>query len=207
MRNQWMLGVMTALACFAAEATAQDRKAPRRAAGASLLTVQTDAAASCRVVDSLGASRTKEFGSPATIALPSRQAGDQVVCVRDGRETRAAVPTTGRRVDLAIGGATAAASPVRRLVTRAEVHPYPGTMRLTAKAEQDLVWLRQRYEEGRITERDYFAHRRDVIARGASIETPRATRRATASAPVAPNAGTPAPEAPRPLAGRGARTG
>lgn len=204
MRMRWMLGVMTALACFAVEATAQDRKAPRRAAGASLLTVRTDAAASCRVVDAHGASRTKEFGSPATIALPSRQAGDQVVCVRDGRETRAAVPTTGRRVDLALGGATVAASPVRRLVTGADVHPYPGTMRLTAKAEQDLVWLRQRYEEGRITERDYFAHRRDVIARGASLETP---RRTAASAPAASKAGTPAPETPRPLTGRGARTG
>lgn len=204
MRSRWMLGVVTALACLAAEATAQDRKAPRRAAGASLLTVQTDAAASCRVVDSHGASRTKEFGSPATIALPSRQAGDQVVCVRDGRETRAAVPSTGRRVDLALGGATVAASPVRRLVKGADVHPYPGTMRLTVKAEQDLVWLRQRYEEGRITERDYFAHRRDVIARGGSLETP---RRTAASAPAASRTAAPAAETPRSLTGRSARAG
>ncbi|MBL8698986.1 MAG: hypothetical protein JNK67_11475 [Alphaproteobacteria bacterium] len=204
MRMGWTLCVAVAFAGLALDASAQERAAPRRAGGATLLTVETDAAASCRVVDAHGGSRTKEFGAPATVALASRQAGDQVVCVRDGRETRAAVPAAGRRVALTLGGATTLATPVRRLVTTASVHPYPGAMRLTARAEQDLVWLRQRYEEGAISERDYFARRREVIARGAVLEPARAPRRTAAAQPD--SAGAPA-TAPRPLAGRGTRAG
>lgn len=168
MRLRWMMPAILALACVASAAGAQDERARRRAPSPALLTVETGVPASCRVVDSEGASRTKEFGAPATIALGSRRPGDLVVCVRDGRERRVALPATGRRVGVAMDGVTAAAAPVRRLVTPGEVHPYPGHMRLSPKAEQDLVWLRQRYEEGVIAERDYFAFRRDVIARGAS---------------------------------------
>lgn len=199
MRIGTTLFAVLVIGLAAGEVAAQERAPRQRPAGAGLLTVETDLAASCRVVDARGASRTREFGAPATIALAARAAGDQVVCVRDGREVRAAVPATGRRVAVSVGGASAAATPVRRLVTPADVHPYPGTMRLTAKAEQDLVWLRQRFEEGAIDERAYFAHRRDVIARGAVLEPSRAVaRRSTSTEPAA---------TPRALTGRGQRAG
>jgi len=179
MHLRWMTTAMLGLACLASAAEAQETRKPRRPPAPALLTVETGAPASCRVVDSWGASRTKEFGAPATIALTERRPGDQVVCVRDGREGRVAVPAAGRSVGVAMGAATLAAAPVRRLVTPVEVHPYPGQMRLSPKAEQDLVWLRQRYEEGVIGERDYFAFRRDVIARGAAPVAAPAARAST----------------------------
>ena len=148
---------------------------------ATLLTVQTDGNASCRVVDRFGGSRTKEFGAPATVQLSPRDATDQIVCVRDGREARMAVPVTGPRVTLAVAGSTRTASPVRRFVSTGEVHPYPGRMRLQPQTERDLVWLRQRFEEGRISEREYFDHRRLTIVRDAELRPVRVVRKASAS--------------------------
>src|SRR5690606_9114541 len=59
MRNRRTFAIAMALAALVVvDATsAQERKAPRRAAGATLLTVETDGPASCRVVDSLGGAR------------------------------------------------------------------------------------------------------------------------------------------------------
>jgi hypothetical protein len=159
-----------------APAEAQQRRAPP--AAPPLLTVQTDLPASCRVVDRFGASRSREFGSPATISLQPRQPDDSVVCVRDGKESRVAVPARGRQVAVPVGGATAAATPVRRLVTIGDVHPYPGRLRLKPQVEADLVHLRQRYEEGRVSERDYFKLRREAIARNDDGRAVRVARRA-----------------------------
>ncbi len=151
---------------------------------ASLLTVQTDGGASCRVVDRFGGSRTREFGAPATVQLSPREATDQLVCVRDGREARMPVPVKGQRVALAVSGSTRAASPVRRFVSAGEVHPYPGRMRLKPQTERDLVWLRQRFEEGQISEREYFDHRRLTIARDADLRPARVVRKASSNKPT-----------------------
>jgi hypothetical protein len=175
-----LLAAALALSVFApAEAQQrQQRRAASPPAAQPLLTVQTDLPASCRVVDRFGASRSREFGSPATIHLQPRQPDDTVVCVRDGKESRVMVPARGRLVAVPVSGATAAATPVRRLVTLADVHPYPGRMRLKPQVEQDLVVLRQRYEEGRVSERDYFKLRREAIARNDDGRVVRVARRA-----------------------------
>lgn len=158
--------------------------AQQAAPRATLLTVQTDGGASCRVVDRFGGSRTREFGTPATVELVPREATDQLVCVRDGREARTAVPTTGQRVALTVAGSTRAASPVRRFVSTGEVHPYPGRMQLKPQTERDLVWLRQRFEEGQFSERAYFDHRRLVIARDADLRPAPVMRKASAGKPA-----------------------
>lgn len=174
----FLLAAILAIA-VAAPAEAQQRRQRQAAPQPEpLLTVSTDQPASCRVVDRFGASRSREFGSPATIALQPRQAGDAVVCVREGREGRAAVPERGRLVALPVSTATAAATPVRRFVSVADVHPDPARVRLRPEVERDLVFLRQRYEEGRLSERDYFKLRREAIARNAEGPTPRVARRA-----------------------------
>lgn len=175
-----LLAAILALAALA-PAEAQQRTQRRGAAAPAaqpLLTVQTDLPASCRVVDRFGASRSREFGSPATIRLVPRQADDTVVCVRDGKESRVGVPARGRAVAVPVAGATAAATPVRRLVTIGEVHPYPGRIRLKPQVEADLVHLRQRYEEGRVSERDYYKFRREAIARNDDGRVVRVARRA-----------------------------
>jgi len=153
---------------------------------ATLLTVQTDGGASCRVVDRFGGSRTREFGAPATVPLSPRDATDQIVCVRDGREARTPVPVKGPRVALTVAGSTRAASPVRRFVSAGEVHPYPGRLRLKPQTERDLVWLRQRFEEGPLTEREYFDHRRLTIARDADLRPVRqaSVRKASLNKPT-----------------------
>ena len=167
MINRLVLGLLIgAVALLVGRDAAMAQQAVPRA---SLLTVQTDGGASCRVVDRFGGSRTREFGAPATVQLSPRDATDQIVCVRDGREARVAVPVKGPRVALAVAGSTRAASSVRRFVSAGEVHPYPGRMRLKPQTERDLVWLRQRFEEGQITEREYFDHRRLTIARDADL--------------------------------------
>lgn len=183
MTSRPALALLVAMLALAALAPAEAQQhQPSRAAAAPaaqpLLTVQTDAPASCRVVDRFGASRSREFGSPATIALQPRQPDDSVVCVRDGKESRVAVPARGRQVAVPVGGATAAATPVRRLVTIGDVHPYPGRLRLKPQVEADLVHLRQRYEEGRVSERDYFKLRREAIARNDDGRVARVARRA-----------------------------
>lgn len=172
------LALAVALAA-ALPADAQQRR-QRRAPPAPppLVNVQTDLPASCRVVDGFGASRTREFGSPATVRLVPRRDDDTAVCVRDGREARAGIPTRARSVAVPVAGATAAATPVRRLVTAAEVHPYPGRIHLKPQVEADLVHLRQRYEEGRVSERDYFKLRREAIARNDDGRVQRIARRA-----------------------------
>jgi hypothetical protein len=175
-----VLALLAAILAVAAVAPAEaQERQQRRAAPAAqpLLTVQTDLPASCRVVDRFGASRSREFGSPATIRLQPRAADDAVVCVRDGKESRAMVPARGRSVAVPVGGATAAATPVRRLVTVGDVHPYPGRLRLKPQVEQDLVHLRQRYEEGRVSERDYYKLRREAIARNDDGRVVRVARR------------------------------
>lgn len=177
------LTLLVAILALAALAPAEaQQRAQRRASTApaaqSLLTVQTDAPASCRVVDRFGASRSREFGSPATIRLAPRQADDAVVCVRDGKESRVQVSARDRMVAVPVAGASASATPVRRLVTIGDVHPYPGRIALKPGVEQDLVHLRQRYEEGRVSERDYYKLRRETIARNDDGRAVRVARRA-----------------------------
>jgi hypothetical protein len=163
--------VLASLAFFlvlaAVDAADAQQRRQRSAPSGELVTVRTDLPASCRVVDGFGASRTREFGAPATVRLTPRAADDTVVCVHDGKEGRAAIAPAARGVDVAVASATAAATPVRRFVAVEEVHPYPGRIALGAQAERELVQLRQRYEEGRLGEREYFRFRREVIARGA----------------------------------------
>lgn len=169
------LAAILSIAVLAPAEAQQRRVAP---ATQSLLTVSADLPASCRIVDRFGASRTREFGAPATIDLQPRQAGDAVVCVHDGKESRAAVSERDRQVAVPVSAATAAATPVGRFVTVAEVHPDPARLRLKPEVERDLVFLRQRYEEGRLSERDYFKFRRAVIASNEAGPAPRAARRA-----------------------------
>ena len=175
------LALAVALA-MALPAEAQQQRRQRAAAPAPqpLVNVQTDLPASCRVVDGFGASRTREFGSPATVRLDPRRNDDTAVCVRDGKEARAGIPIGARGVSVPVAGATAAATPVRRFVTAAEVHPYPGRIALKPQIESDLVTLRQRYEEGRVSERDYFKLRREIIARNDDGRVVRLARRAAA---------------------------
>jgi hypothetical protein len=168
MTSRPVLASLAFVLVFAAvdAADAQQRR-QRSAPAGDLVTVRTDLPASCRVVDGFGASRTREFGAPATVRLAPRAADDAVVCVHDGKESRVVIAPGAGGVDVPVSGAVAAPTPVRRFVAVEEVHPFPGRLSLGPQAERELVQLRQRYEEGRIGEREYFRFRRAAIARGA----------------------------------------
>jgi hypothetical protein len=133
--------------------------------GAPLLHVATDGGrATCRVYNAAGAPLTGEFGAPATVAVSRRMSGDQVVCFAADGESRVTLDAGAQSVTMASRTGRAAMTH-RRSGAAADIHPDRGRIKLSAQAERDLVWLRERFEAGQIEERTYFQRRREVINR------------------------------------------
>jgi hypothetical protein len=160
--------VIATLALLLAAAEAQER--PRgRTPATRLVNVQTDPVpAACRIVDGGGAAKSHEFGTPASVPVERRARDLGVLCKRDGyQDGRGAIAPRMRsvKVTMIAGAGTAARVPK----TIADVHPHPQRLRLSRQAEADLVWLRERFETGALSERDYFQRRRELIVREAKL--------------------------------------
>ena len=182
-----MAGAAALLWTATADAQAQQRQprgtaqpAPRAQpapapAPVPLARVQTDpSGAACQIVGGGGQTLSRTFGTPDAMPLANRSGGEQVVCSKPGfSEARAPLAAAGQTTSV-----TLSVDPRSRIVTRETIQPGGGVRIRDVPTAERLVVLRQRYLDGTVPERRYFADRRYII--WADSELPPAPRAAAA---------------------------
>ena len=143
-------------------ATAQPapRAQPAPPAPTPVARVQTDpTGAACTIMGAQGQTLSRTFGTPEAVPLTGRAGGERVVCNKPGfSEARTALAPEGQTTTVAL-----AVDPRSRVATRETIQPGGGVRIRDVPTADELVALRQRYLDGKVSERRYFNARRYII--------------------------------------------